>query len=152
MCFSKVPGTFRAREGSCKYAIRLFLKADLWACFKRQKNQEDYEVWCLWTSALRRYKGNWCDLKSFRTLEEYVPGVVVPLPSMLFGPCIEGKTHLQHGAPRSKNDVTAYAERWRKGLFGFRAFIKEPTLCPLWSSGLLSISWLRRILSLYMLV
>ena len=58
-CLWKVPRTFRARKASCQTAVRLFLKADLLACFKCMKNQEDCEVLWLRTSAMRRHKGNY---------------------------------------------------------------------------------------------
>ena len=58
-CFSKVPRTFLAQKASYQIAIRLFSKANLLPCFQSKKNQEDWEVWRLRTSALRRYKGNW---------------------------------------------------------------------------------------------
>jgi len=58
-CFSKVPRTFQVWKAGCQTVIHLFWKADLFTCFYCKKNQEDWEVWRLRTSALRRYKGNY---------------------------------------------------------------------------------------------
>ena len=60
-CFSKVTRIFRARKASFQTAILFFGKSYLLInLFLNKKNQEEFEVWWLRTSALQRYKGNCC--------------------------------------------------------------------------------------------
>ena len=81
-CLWKVPRTFRARKASCQTAVRLFLKADLLACFK-WKTKRTAKFYGLEPQRCEDIKGIIApekDPKSFGTFEKRVLGKLQGLP------------------------------------------------------------------------